>query len=75
MIRNVYVFTYTYMPIATINEKTMNLVQSTEGLEEEKGCNHIKISEIEENKNTQMLLHIGLVAWSCDGGMTASTQI
>lgn len=45
-----------------------------EGLEEEKGCNYIKISGIKENKNTQMILCIGLVAWSWDGRMTVSTQ-
>lgn len=55
-------------------KNTMNLVQSTEGLEKEKGCNYIKISGIKENKNTQMILGIGLVAWSWDGRMTVSTQ-
>lgn len=45
MIRNVYVFTY--MPIATIIEKR-NHEFSIEGLEEEKGCNYIKISGIKD---------------------------
>lgn len=45
-----------------------------EGLEEETGCNYIKISGIKDNKNTQILLCIGLVAWRCHGRMADSTQ-